>query len=105
MSKEETECFVGVLELHEFFVEAEHMRELQATITELTALAEPMTKALYKEMANRHTAITIENTKLQAKVEKLEKFVELVEGALGCTMATISERIEPELATLKQEDE
>ena len=40
MSKEETECFAGVLELHEFFIEAGHMRELQATITELTAALE-----------------------------------------------------------------
>lgn len=35
MSKEETECFAGVLEEQEFFTEAEHMRELQATITSL----------------------------------------------------------------------
>lgn len=79
---------------------------LQAKIEELTALAEPMTKALYKEMANRHTAITIENTELQAKVEKLDNFIELVEGALGCTDGDdIRTHIKPELAALKQENE
>ena len=35
MSDKDTECFAGVLEEHEFFTEAKHMREQQATITSL----------------------------------------------------------------------
>lgn len=37
MSDKDTECFAGVLEEHEFFTEAKHMREQQATIKELEA--------------------------------------------------------------------
>jgi len=41
---------------------------------------------------------------LQAKVEELDNFIELVEDALGCTDGDdIRAHIEPELAALKQE--
>ena len=41
---------------------------------------------------------------LRAKVEELENFVEIVEGAIGCTDGDdIRTHIEPELAALKEE--
>ena len=42
---------------------------------------------------------------LQAKVEELDNFIELVEGALGCTDGDdIRTHIEPELAALKEDE-
>ena len=39
--------------------------KLEATIAEYKQLADPLTKALYKEMSERHTAVCLENKELR----------------------------------------
>ena len=68
---------------------------LQAEVEELTADLVRVRRYLDRE---RKTA--------RESIERLRNFVEVVEGALGCTDGDdIRTHIEPELAALKQEDE
>ena len=60
-------------------------------------------KTIEERLMETNLQLLKEKEDLKDKVEKLENFVELVEGAIGCTDGDdIRTHIEPELAALKQ---
>lgn len=63
--------------------------ELKATIAELRQLADPLTKALYKEMSERHTAICLENKALRDMLKRYRK-----ETPLGHQPHMITEEVD-----------